>query len=158
MVIFKMLVLISTSVHSTPLVKLITIPKVSNPVAALVSIVSNWTINSIWTVEIISIILKMIYIKPIVTSSIKTISSIPFILILSRTDVGVFILRLMVWIYNWYPPYVLSPSYLNPGTVKSTLMLFALTLFIQGYLLVMVMLPHFYFWEAISLLFHCIYV
>ena len=158
MVIFKMLVLISTSVQPTPLVKLITIPKVSNPAAALVSTVSNRTINSIWTVEIISIILKMIYIMPIVTSSIKTISSIPFTLILSRTDVGVFILRLMVWIYNWYPPYGLSPSYLNPGTVESTLMLFALTLFIQGYLLVMVMLLHFYFWGAISLLLQCIYV
>ena len=58
MAIFKMLVLISTSVQPTPLVKLITIPKVSNPAAALVSTVSNWTINSVRTVEIISIIPK----------------------------------------------------------------------------------------------------
>ena len=61
MVIFKMLVLISTYIQPTPLVR--SIGNVLNQVAALVPTVPNWTINSIQTIliKIISILAKMIY-------------------------------------------------------------------------------------------------
>ena len=96
------MVLISTSGQPTPLIKLITIPNVSNHATALVFTVLNWTINSIWTIliEIISIIPKVIYTMPIIMSSIKIISSIIFMLIPSRTGVTVFKLRLLMWIYH----------------------------------------------------------
>ena len=97
-----MLVLISTSVQLTPLVELITIPRGTNPTPAVVSIVFNRIISSIWTIliEIISIIPKVIYTMPTIISFINNTSSIPFKLITSRTHVGVFILRLLMWIYH----------------------------------------------------------
>ena len=135
MVISKMLVLISTYFQPTPLVKLITIPSISNPAAALVSIVPNWTINSIRTIlkETTSIISKRIYTMPTIISSIKTISSIPLMLIPSRTNVGVFIKRLLMWIYHLIVSICDIYIILTPGTVESTLILLALTLFIDSF-------------------------
>ena len=100
LVISKMLVLNYRLVQPTLLVKLITIPSISNPAAALVSTLRNWTINSIRTIliEIISTLPKMIYTTPTILPSIKAISFIPFMLILSKTGVVVFIIRLMIWI------------------------------------------------------------
>ena len=42
----------------------------------------------------------MIYTMPTIISSIKTISSIPFMLRPSRTVAGLFIFRLLMWIYH----------------------------------------------------------
>ena len=79
LVICKMLVLIYRLVQPTLLVKLITIPSISNPTAALVSTVCNWTINSIRTIliEMISILPKMIYTMPTISPLSKPSVSFP---------------------------------------------------------------------------------
>ena len=64
----------------------------------------------------ISITPKMYYTMPTIISSIKTISPILFILMPSKTDLVVFILRLLMWIYHlifsiWYQFDILTRNY-----------------------------------------------